>query len=65
MMKRIAVFITMLTAPALSLSAQDAAAIMERAKNQSDAAAMSSRSRMVITAKNGSITERVIDQYSK
>jgi hypothetical protein len=26
---------------------------------------MSSRSRMVITAKNGSTTERVIDQYSK
>jgi outer membrane lipoprotein-sorting protein len=65
MMKRIAVFITMLTALALSVSAQDAATIMERAKNQSDAAAMSSRSRMVIIAKNGSTTERVIDQYSK
>jgi outer membrane lipoprotein-sorting protein len=64
-MKRIIIFVTMLTAFAFAVSAQDAAAIMEQAKAQKNTAAMSSRSRMVITAKNGSTTERVMDQYSK
>jgi outer membrane lipoprotein-sorting protein len=45
--------------------AQDAAAIMQAAKDRIQSGSMSSRSRMVITAKNGSTTERVIDQYSK
>ncbi len=46
------------------LHAQDAAAVMEAARNQTRTG-MGSRSRMVITAKNGSTQERVIDQYSK
>jgi outer membrane lipoprotein-sorting protein len=44
---------------------QDAAAIMKAARNQAEAATTSSRCRMVITAKNGATSERVIDQYSK
>jgi hypothetical protein len=46
-------------------SAQSAVAIMEQAKNLRSAQTMSTRSRMVITAKDGSTTERVIDQYAK
>jgi hypothetical protein len=38
---------------------------MERARNLGSAQTMSTRSRMVITAKDGSTTERVIDQYAK
>jgi outer membrane lipoprotein-sorting protein len=45
--------------------AQDAAAVMRAAKDRIQWDTMSSRSRMVITARNGSATERVIDQYAK
>jgi outer membrane lipoprotein-sorting protein len=38
---------------------------MNSAKNRVQSETISSRSRMVITAKDGSTTERVIDQYSK
>ena len=64
-MKRVVLFAATLTALVFSLNAQDAASIMERAKSRNDAPVMSSRSRMVITAKNGSTTERVMDQYAK
>jgi outer membrane lipoprotein-sorting protein len=51
------------------LSAQDASAtavsVMNSAKNRVQSDTISSRSRMVITAKNGSTSERAIDQYSK
>ncbi|GHV70912.1 outer membrane lipoprotein-sorting protein [Spirochaetia bacterium] len=43
----------------------DAAAIVDKSRNRIKADTISTRSRMVITAKNGSTTERVIDQYSK
>jgi len=46
-------------------SGADAASIMRSARDRIQAETTSSRSRMVITAKNGSTTERVIDQYSK
>jgi type II secretory pathway pseudopilin PulG len=69
------VFVTLLAAFTLSVNAQDASAqsagaqsanaIMERAKSQNDAVTISSRSRMVITAKDGATSDRVIDQYSK
>jgi hypothetical protein len=45
--------------------AQDAVSIMRTVKDRTPADTMSSRSRMVITARNGSTAERVIDQYSK
>ncbi|MCL2266715.1 MAG: outer membrane lipoprotein-sorting protein [Treponema sp.] len=47
------------------LCAQDAVSIMTSARNRVQIDTISSRSRMVITARNGSTTERVIDQYSK
>ena len=42
-----------------------AGSIMNSARNRIKMETMSTRSRMVITAKNGGTTERVIDQYSK
>jgi outer membrane lipoprotein-sorting protein len=69
-MKRIALFI--LSAAlcvgsvfAQDISAQSAVGIMLAAKDRIRSDTMSSRSRMVITAKNGSTTERAIDQYLK
>jgi outer membrane lipoprotein-sorting protein len=47
------------------LSAQDAASIVEQSRNRIKADTISTRSRMIITAKNGTATERVMDQYSK
>jgi len=57
--------VTLLLSGAVSLYAQNANAIMNSAKNRVTSDTVSSRSRMVITARNGSTTERVIDQYSK
>jgi outer membrane lipoprotein-sorting protein len=45
--------------------AQDAASIVGESRNRIMAGTISSRSRMVITAKNGSSSERSMDQYSK
>ena len=45
--------------------AQDALPIIERSRNRIQADTVSTRSRMVLTAKNGAVTERVLDQYSK
>jgi outer membrane lipoprotein-sorting protein len=64
-MKRFVILTAMLTTFALAANAQDGAAIMERAKELRSAQTMSTRSRMVITAKDGSTTERLIDQYAK
>ena len=67
-MKRFFV-LTMLLTGAGFLCAQDvpanADAIMSSARDRIQMETMSTRSRMVITARNGSTTERVIDQYSK
>jgi hypothetical protein len=63
-MKKITVFAMLLMSVSL-LNAQDALSIMNSAKNRVKMDTISSRSRMVITAKDGSTTERVIDQYSK
>jgi outer membrane lipoprotein-sorting protein len=64
-MKRFAVFVLSAVLCAGAVFAQDAAGIMQAAKDRIQSDTMSTRSRMVITAKNGSTTERVIDQYSK
>jgi outer membrane lipoprotein-sorting protein len=45
--------------------AQDAASIVQASRDRIKADTISTRSKMVITAKNGSTTERLIDQYSK
>jgi outer membrane lipoprotein-sorting protein len=63
-MKRISV-LAMLLLCATLLSAQDANSIVNSAKNRVQSDTISSRSRMVITAKNGSTSERLLDQYSK
>jgi outer membrane lipoprotein-sorting protein len=47
------------------LNAQDAASIVGQSRNRIKADTISTRSRMIITAKNGTVTERVMDQYSK
>jgi len=43
----------------------DALSIVENSRSRIKADTTSIRSRMIITAKNGSVTERVMDQYSK
>jgi outer membrane lipoprotein-sorting protein len=53
------------TALAQDALAQSAASIMQAAQDRIQSDTMSSRSRMVITAKNGNTTERIIYQYSK
>jgi outer membrane lipoprotein-sorting protein len=63
-MKKIALLVSLVLG-AVSLFAQDAESIVRASRDRISADTVSSRSRMVITAKNGSTTERVIDQYSK
>jgi outer membrane lipoprotein-sorting protein len=57
----------MLLAGAAVVSAQaaDAAAIVEKSRNRISAATILTRSRMTVAAKDGSVSNRVIDQYSK
>jgi outer membrane lipoprotein-sorting protein len=64
-MKRFVSFVLSAALCAGSVFAQDAVAIMKTAKDRIQADTISRRSRMVISAKNGGTTERVIDQYSK
>ncbi|MDR2069945.1 MAG: outer membrane lipoprotein-sorting protein [Treponema sp.] len=64
-MKRIVFLITMIIAGTAAVFAQDAAAIVSSSRDRVTADTVSSRSRMVITAKDGTTAERVIDQYSK
>jgi len=45
--------------------AQDAVTIVDRSRNRIKADTVSTRSKMILTAKNGTVTERTIDQYSK
>ena len=48
------------------LGAQESAAsIVEKSRNRIKADTISSRSRMIITAKNGSVSDRLMDQYTK
>jgi outer membrane lipoprotein-sorting protein len=49
----------------VQLEAQDATAIMKAARDRNKSNSMGSRDRMVVTAKNGTTKELVIDQYSK
>ena len=49
----------------LWIMAQDVTAIVQRSRDRIQAETTSTRSRMVITARSGSTSERVIDQYSK
>ena len=70
-MKRLVLFVLAAVLCEGTGAAQDAApdaqaaSIMQAAKDRIQADTVSRRSRMVITAKNGTTTERVVDQYSK
>jgi hypothetical protein len=64
-MKGIVLLMLSLAAGAAPLSAQDAPSIMRSVRDRINADTTSTRSRMVITAKDGSTSERIIDQYSK
>jgi len=64
-MKNKIIFFTLLAGAAFALYAQDAEAIVRSSRDRIKADTVSTRSRMVIKAKNGSVTERQIDQYSK
>jgi outer membrane lipoprotein-sorting protein len=55
----------LLLASALGLYAQDAESVIRASRDRIKADTISTRSKMVITAKDGSKTERVLDQYSK
>ena len=63
-MKKI-LFLAALCAAALPLAAQDAAALVRASRNRVNADTVSTRARMVIRARDGSVTERLLDQYSK
>jgi len=47
------------------IHSQDALSIVQRSRDRIKADTVSTRSKMIITAKNGTVTERTIDQYSK
>jgi outer membrane lipoprotein-sorting protein len=59
------IFIALLAGMAFALYAQDAQAIVRESRDTIKADTVSTRSRMVIQAKGGSTSERLIDQYSK
>jgi outer membrane lipoprotein-sorting protein len=64
-MKKLTLFV-FLTAASIGLAfAQDAVSIMQTVKDRTQSDTISSRSCMVITSRNGSTTERNIDQYAK
>jgi outer membrane lipoprotein-sorting protein len=50
---------------AFPATAQDGRTIVQQSRDRINAATIQSRSRWIISAKNGSTTERLIDQYSK
>ena len=53
------------SAAVASAQAADAAAIVDRSRNRISAATILTRSRMAVAARDGSVSNRVIDQYSK
>ena len=69
-MKKTALFFTVLTCAAFALHAQsagrpDAESIVQASRDRIQADTVSTRSKMVIRSRDGSTTERLIDQYSK
>ena len=63
--KIIITLITFILITGLAFAEENAAAIVEKSRNRIKADTVSTRSKMIVTAKNGSVTERTIDQYSK
>ncbi|MDR0721179.1 MAG: outer membrane lipoprotein-sorting protein [Treponema sp.] len=63
--KRVILLMASLVLGRALLYSQDAAALIKAARDRIQADTTSTRSRMVITAKDGSTSERMIDQYAK
>jgi hypothetical protein len=53
------------SAAAVSAQAVDPAAVVDKSRNRISAATILTRSRMTVAAKDGSLSNRIIDQYSK
>ena len=64
-MKKTVFLLIVMASIAVGAAAQDAQSIIRTSRDLNKALTVSSRSRMVITARNGGTTERRIDQYSK
>lgn len=64
MKRRIAIALAALALIPFLAFAEDADAIVRASRDRIDAKTVSSRSRMVIAAKDGATTERLLDQYS-
>ena len=64
-MKRSLLLVAVALVAAATLSAQDADSIVQKSRDRITAATVSTRSRMVISAKDGTTTERLLDQYAK
>jgi outer membrane lipoprotein-sorting protein len=64
-MKKNSIALVIFILAAAFVSAQNAADIVEKSRNRIKSDTTSTRSKMIITAKNGAVTERTIDQYSK
>jgi len=64
MKKSIAIMCAALAILPALLSAEDADSIVRASRDRIDSKTVSTRSRMVIAAKDGSTTERLLDQYS-
>jgi hypothetical protein len=65
MKKRVLFLTSMIMFAVLSVSAQDALTIIRHSRDRINAATIQSRSRWIITSRNGSTAERLIDQFSK
>lgn len=61
---RLLALLALAALPVAALSAQDATAIVRASRDRVESKTVSTRSRMIITAKDGSTTERLVDQYS-
>ena len=61
-MKKLALF-ALLVCAALAVYAQDAESIVRASRDRIQSDTISTRSRMVIRARDGTTSERLIDQY--
>ncbi|MDR0320079.1 MAG: outer membrane lipoprotein-sorting protein [Treponema sp.] len=64
-MKKNILVLIILTLTVFTLNAQDALSIVRASRDRIISDTVSTRSRMLIQDRNGSVTERLIDQYSK
>jgi outer membrane lipoprotein-sorting protein len=64
-MKKLTLLVIIAFLSGVLVNAQDAALIINEARNRNNVESISTRSRMIITARDGSTSERVFDQYSK